>query len=275
MHVLAFVNQKGGCGKTTTAVNLAGALAAKGERVLLVDLDPQAHATLGVGVALQGEPSLLEVLYHGVPAEQALRDAAGGFRILPASRSLAEFEETAVQGIQPERALTEALADVREDFSFALLDCPPRVDGVLTANALHAAHTVVLVVECGAYALQGAIQALDVLDEAAGILDRGFELRMLATLFDARTRLARELLIGMQSRFGNLLFDTVVRTSVRLREAAAYGAPVQVIDPRGRAAQDFSQLAEEVRALARTATPGPRPGPIVRGRALLPASDSR
>ncbi len=245
MHVLSLVNQKGGCGKTTAAVNFAGALAARGRRVLLVDLDPQAHATMALGWAVQDEPVLLEVLkgYSGI--DEALVAGPGGVWLLPSSEDLAEFEESSERTVRPESALRDALREMKTEFDDVILDCPPRVDGVLTANALRACDTAVLVVETGAFALQGAVKALAVLGELQASLARPFHVRMLATLFDRRTRFARELLLVMHGRFGGDLFDTVIRTSVRLREAAGMGVPVQVLDPACRAAADFDALAAE------------------------------
>ena len=245
MHVLSLVNQKGGCGKTTAAVNLAGALAARGRRVLLVDLDPQAHATMALGWAVDDEPVLLEVLggYSGI--DEALVSAPGGIWLLPATDDLAEFEESSARTLHPESVLREALEAMHTEFDEVVLDCPPRVDGVLTANALRASDTAVLVVETGAFALQGAIKALAVLEEIGSELVPPFHLRVLATLFDRRTRFARDLLLATHGRFGPALFDSVIRTSVRLREAAGMGVPVQVLDPGCRAADDFGALAEE------------------------------
>lgn len=257
MKTLALVNQKGGCGKTTTAVNLAGALAAparpggRGARVLLVDLDPQAHATMALSVAVErGETSLADVLMRGAPIRDALRAAPGGIALVPATLELGELEEVAQRVVQPERLLKSALEDLAGEFDFALLDCPPRADGVLAANALRAADVVVLVVETGAFALQGALGALSILEEVAADMEAQFELRVVGTLFDRRLRLARELLVGTQARFGGRMFDTVIHQSVRLREAAASGVPVQILDPGCRAARDFEALACEVRALA-------------------------
>jgi chromosome partitioning protein len=246
MRVLSFVNQKGGCGKTTAAVNLAGALARRGERVLLVDLDPQAHATLGLGCAPLDAPALYEVLDGRVSAFEALCDAPGGIAVLPATPRLAEFEEAAERSIHPERALAGALAEVEDAFDLVLLDCPPRVDGVLAANALGASDVALLVVETGAFALQGALQARRILEEIRVTRGLAFDVRVLGTLFDRRTRFAREVLVALQARFGEAMFDTVIRSSVRLREVAALGAPVQVVDPGCRAADDFAALADEV-----------------------------
>jgi len=250
MHVLAFVNQKGGCGKTTTAVHLAAALAARGERVLLVDLDPQAHATLALSCVAEGGPTVLDVLRGNAALERSTCAAPGGLALLPASFELAAFEEEAARTIGPEQALARALARCVSAFDYVLLDCPPRADGVLSANALRAADTAVLVVEAGAFALQGALRALDMLEATAATMERPFSLRAVGTMFDRRLRVEREILVGMQARLGALLFDTAIRTSVRLREAAAAGVPVQVLDPASRAASDFHSLAEEVRAHA-------------------------
>ena len=248
MHVLALVNQKGGCGKTTTAINLAGALSAAGERVLLVDLDPQAHATLGLGCAIEDEPTVLDVLRERVTVREAIQTAPGGVWLLPATAELAEFEEEAARTIAPERALARALAVARLAFDFAILDCPPRADGVLAANALRAADTALLVVESGTFALQGALKALEVLEKTASTLSQPFTVRAVGTMFDKRLKIARELLVGMHAQLGGILFDTAIRTSVRLRETAAAGVPVNVLDPASRAADDFRALAAEVRA---------------------------
>ena len=149
---------------------------------------------------------------------------------------------------QREPALEEAhRAGVR--FDHVLLDCSPRADGVLCANALYASSHTLLIVETGAFALQGAIQALKVLDEVAENQGHAPELRVVGTMFDRRTRFARELLVALHSRFGDALFDTVIRTSVRLREAPALGLPVQELDPGCRAAADFDALADEIMAL--------------------------
>ncbi len=249
MRVLAFVNQKGGCGKTTTAVHLAAALSMKGQRVLLVDLDPQAHATLSLGVDVGDEPSMIEVLSDEETLDRVTVAVPGGFHLAPASESLAEFEEFAERMVYPERVLASALDECADLYDFALLDCPPRADGVLTANALRASDTAILVVECGAFALQGALRARRILERVAENAGKTLHVRVVATLFDRRTRFSRELLIGMQARFGPEMFDAAIRTSVRLREAVAHGCPVQLLEPEGKATEDFAALAEGVLAM--------------------------
>lgn len=280
MRVLSLVNQKGGCGKTTAAINLAGALAAAEKRVLVVDLDPQAHGTLGLGVDVDRGLSLFDVLAEGVSARSAVLRAPGGIHLIPSSARLAEFEEASERTIRPESALAGALTEVAADYDYTLLDCPARADGVLTANALYASTLVLLVVETGAFALQGALRALTLFSEIGERQGSSFDLRVLGTLFDRRTRFARELLVAMQARFGDGMFDTVIRTSVRLREAAAHGVPVQVLDPRSSAAGDFASLAQEVvrvpLALGRELSGGARLIPVprrVRERLPVPAPE--
>ena len=246
MQIYALANQKGGCGKTTTAIHLAAALHARGQRVLLVDLDPQAHATLGVGCFVGHAPSLVDVLAEELPAARALRHLRAGFELLPASLRLAEFEEEAVHALAPERSLERALVPLAEQFDVAVLDCPPRADGVLTANALRAATHVMLVVETGAFALQGALRAREIFDQLMADAARPPELRVLATMFDRRTRFARDVLVAMQARFGAAMYDTAIRSSVRLREAVASGTPALWSSPRSNSALDFFALADEV-----------------------------
>jgi chromosome partitioning protein len=246
MHVIPLVNQKGGCGKTTTAVHLAGALAAGGKRVLLVDLDPQAHATASLGAAPEGEPGVAEVLLDGVPARAAIQGAPGGFDLLPATERLGELEEVAEHRLHPEQLLARALAEVHEGYDWVLVDCPPRADGVLTTNALRAADLVLLVVETGTYALQGARKAMRILERLGRELERELVVRLVATLFEPRSRIGREILVGMYGQFGHLLFDTVIRSSDELREAAALAAPIQCVYPASAAARDFDALASEL-----------------------------
>ena len=258
MQVYSFVNQKGGCGKTTVAVNLAGAFAARGERVLLVDLDPQAHATMALGCAPEEGLSIAEVLAEKCATAEAVLTAPGGIDLLPATSELGEIEQQAERAIRPERRLADALAQVTGQYTRVLLDCPPRTDGLLCANALRASDTAVLVVETGAFALQGALQAMRVVQEVQRDPDYEFEVLVLATLFDRRLKIARELLVALQARFNEKLLDSVIRNSVRLREAPAHGLPVQLLDPSSRASDDFAGLAEEI--AGRTIPSPPLPG---------------
>ncbi|HUR26823.1 MAG TPA: ParA family protein [Planctomycetota bacterium] len=248
MRVLSLVNQKGGCGKTTAAIHLAAALALAKQRVLVVDLDPQAHATMGLSASADGSPTIADVLCERATAREALRAAPCGLTLLASSQRLAEFEEESARMLSPEHRLRRALEEIAERFDFALIDCPARADGVLTANALGASTSALLVIETGAYALQGAVRARALFDDVAAQQGSRFDRRVVGTLFDKRTRFARELLVALHARFGDEMYDTVVRSSVRLREAAACGRPVFDVAPRCGAAEDFHALAAEVLA---------------------------
>ncbi|MDA1267022.1 MAG: ParA family protein [Planctomycetota bacterium] len=280
VSVLSLVNQKGGCGKTTTAVNLAGALAARGETVLLVDLDPQAHATMALGCALEDEPSVAEVLLDEATILETIQPAPGGIDLLPADPRLGEFEEVSERLLNPEQRLARALAGLGERYRWVIVDCPPRADGVLCANALFASTTALLIVETGAFALQGALQALRVFDQTAERQGYRPPVKVVGTLFDRRTKFARELLVAMHGRFGDDMFDTVIRTSVRLREAPAVGLPIHELAPTSRAAADFDSLVEEVLAqlAPKTKTAPPQAAtesPVDAERAEGPARSTR
>jgi len=256
MQIWALANQKGGTGKTTTAINLAASLAALGKRVCLLDLDPQAHATLGLGCHAEEHQSVARLFLEEVPLSSLVTVAPGGFHLVPATAELAEFEAVAERTLRPEGRLAEALVEFEGRYDWVLLDCPPRADGVLCSSAVRAATTTVLVVETGTFALQGALQAARLFGELAADLGQGLDLVFLATLFERRSILARELLVAMQARFGAGLLETVVRRDQALREAAAHGLPVRKFDPAARGALDHDALAREVLArVARRAPP--------------------
>ncbi len=227
-------------------MNLSAALAALRQRVLLVDLDPQAHATLALGQDVASDGSMAQVLLDGLALRRVLRQVSGGFELAPSCAVLAEYEEIAARRLAPERALGQALEGAEERFDWCIVDCPPRADGILAVNAMRCADVALLVVDSGTFALQGAIAARRRLE---ALLDDGGELplfRVLANLYDRNEELCRDVLVGMQARFGTELFDTVIGESVRLRESAANGVPVNALAPRSRPALDFGHLAQEV-----------------------------
>ena len=253
MEIWALANEKGGTGKTTTAIHLAAALAAYGKRCLLVDLDPQAHATLGVGIAVEDGNSVAAAFLDGTPLSDLIRTTSAGFHVLPSEARLAEFEEVAERSLQPESILDGALERLTSRYDWVILDCPPRADGVLTANATRAATTILLVVETGAFALQGALRARAIFEErAARARETGIVppvLRLLATIFDRGERMSCEVLVALQARFDEIMLDSVIRRHELLREAIACGEPASELDSESDAAHDFDALAREVLGL--------------------------
>jgi chromosome partitioning protein len=231
MRTIAIVNQKGGCAKTTTAVNLAGALAEDGARVLVLDLDPQAHATLALGVDPDAvDENLYEVLAsdEGVlRLAEILVPAGPNLRVAPSGIVLSALEQKLAQDRADLRVarLAQALAALAEPFDYAIVDCPPNV-GLLTFNALRAADEVIVPVEASHFSMHGVAKLFETIALLAERLGIAPDVRVLATLYDGRTRFARETLGELRERFGDACFDTVIRNSVKLREAARRGLPV-------------------------------------------------
>ena len=252
-RVIAIVNQKGGCGKTTTAVNLAGSLANDGARVLVVDLDPQAHATLGLGIdPEQLDENLYEVLAEADGGErlaEVIVPVAEGLHVAPSGIVLSALEQKLAQERAEARTerLSRALDSLDGDYDFVLIDCPPNV-GLLTFNALRAAGEAIIPLETSHFALHGVSKVMETIALLGERVGRTPSVRVLATLYDGRTRFARETLAEIRSRFGDLCFDTVIRGCVRLREAARRGLPIGSTASRSNGAVDYAALAAEIAA---------------------------
>lgn len=247
--IYAIANQKGGVGKTTTAVNVAACIAEAGYATVLVDVDPQANATVGVGLPRDAAPGLYEVLSGEVDAAAALHDCVvEGLRVLPAGPGLAgaNIELPRIDGY--EQRLREALEPLREKFEYLLLDCPPSL-GPLTVAALVAADRVIVPVQTEYYALEGLAGLLDTL----GLVQRELNPRltvagMLLTMHDARTRLGQDVEREVREHFADLVFETVVPRNVRVGEAPSHGLPVTHHDPHSAGAEAYFELAKEVAA---------------------------
>ena len=247
--VYAIANQKGGVGKTTTAVNMGACIAEAGYGTLLVDVDPQANATVGLGVPRKGHPGLYEVLTGQTEAAQAITDTrVPGLRLLPAGEGLAgaNVELPRIEGF--ERRLAECLAPVYAGFEYVLLDCPPSL-GPLTVSALVAAEKVIVPVQTEYYALEGLAGLLDTLALVQRELNPRLRVAgMLLTMHDGRTRLGQDVEREVRAHFSELVFSTVIPRNVRIGEAPSHGLPVTHHDPNSAGAEAYFELAKEVAA---------------------------
>jgi chromosome partitioning protein len=246
-RVIALANQKGGVGKTTTAVNLAGELARRGRRVLLVDGDPQGNATTSLGVAKQGlAGTTYDLLMDGAIGETIIATGREGFDLVPADQDLAGASIELTTADRRERRLQGALQAIEGRYDHILVDCPPSL-GLLTLNALCAADSVLIPLQCEYLALEGLAQLKQTLDRVREGLNPGLRiLGVVMTMYDGRTNLAQQVVDEVQRHFPQLIFRTLIPRSVRLSEAPSHGKLIAEYDPQSRGAQAYAALADEV-----------------------------
>ena len=254
-RVLAVVNQKGGVGKTTTAINLASALAIAGHSVLLIDCDPQANTTGGLGFLRQTDQdmqrlSVYDVLLGSTTLEEAaLETAVPRLTLIPGSRSLIGATIELVPMERREFRLRESLQPVLHKYTFILIDCPPALD-LLTLNALVAAHGLIVPLQAEYFALEGVSELISTLDRVAAAFNPQLGLEgVLLTMYDDRTNLSQQVAQNLREFFGDKLFKTSIPRNIRLAEAPSHGKPVALYDPRSRGAEAYNELARELLTL--------------------------
>ena len=247
-RVFAIANQKGGVGKTTTAINLAASLAANDLRVLVIDSDPQGNATSGLGVSKDpNRPSLYHVLLGDTPAAQAVVPTEmDGLFLISADKNLVGSNIELVDLPNREFRMRERIAQIREDYQFILIDCPPALD-LLTLNALIAADSVLVPIQCEFFALEGVSELMDTIDRIRDSFQHPLSIEgILLTMFDDRTNLTRQVAADLREFFGDQVFKTVIPRSIKLAEAPSFGQSILTYDPRSKGAESYIKLAKEI-----------------------------
>jgi chromosome partitioning protein len=251
MRTIAVVNQKGGCGKTTVSINLASALAELGRRTLLVDMDPQSHCAVGLAVPEdQIEQSIYDVLIstsrnEPIRLAEILWQISDKLELAPASIDLSAFEQQMAGIAERESCLKNALCEMKDEYDYVIVDCPPAV-GLLTFNALRAATDAIVPVETGYFALHGLSKQLETLGILCKRCSQQIDVRVLASMYDLRTKMAREILAELRTHFADKIFKTVVNFNTKIKEASSFGQPICEYDSASRGQRDFHALAEEI-----------------------------
>jgi chromosome partitioning protein len=247
-RVFAIANQKGGVGKTTTAINLAASLAVNDIRVLVVDSDPQGNATSGLGVSKEPDiPSLYHVLLGDTHAKDAIRSTGfEGLDIITADKNLIGANLELVDIPNREYRLRDRLTDIRDAYQFIVIDCPPALD-LLTLNALIAADSVLVPIQCEFFALEGVSELMDTIDRIRESFQHPLAIEgILLTMYDDRTNLTRQVAADLREFFKDEVFRTIIPRSIRLAEAPSFGKPILTYDPRSKGAESYIKLAKEI-----------------------------
>jgi len=247
--IVAIANQKGGVGKSTTAINLGAGLALQGERILIIDLDPQGNTSSGLGIDRGAiEQSTYDVLVEGADLEDVLEPTSvKDLHVVPATIELAGAEIELVSMFSREQRLKQAIARIADGYDFVLIDCPPSL-GLLTVNGLAAAEEVMIPIQCEYYALEGVSQLTRNIGLVQASLNPQLEIEgVVLTMFDGRTTLASDVVSQVREHFGETTYKTVIPRTVRLSEAPSYGEPIEAYDPMSRGAIAYRELAREFR----------------------------
>ena len=246
--VMAIINQKGGVGKSTTAINISAALGELGKQVLLVDLDPQGNSSSGLGIEKsQVHNCVYDVLLNDVAIEDVIiPDVGEGLDLVPATINLAGAEVELVSEMARENRLKDAVGSLRGKYDYVFIDCPPSL-GLLTVNALVAADKLLIPIQCEFYALEGVTKLLDSMKRVKTRLNPTLDIfGVLLTMYDGRTTLSRQVVEEVRSYFGKTVFTTLIPRTVKLSEAPSFGQPITQYDPSGKGAQSYVNLAKEV-----------------------------
>ena len=246
--VMAIINQKGGVGKSTTAINLSAALGELGKQVLLVDLDPQGNATSGFGIEKGNLGNCIyDVLLNDVPIEETIiPDVCNGVDVVPATINLAGTEVELVSEMARENRLKEAVGRMRGKYDYIFIDCPPSL-GLLTVNALVATDKLIIPIQTEFYALEGVTKLLESMKRVKSRLNPSLEIfGILLTMYDGRTTLSRQVAAEVRNYFDKQVFETIIPRTVKLSEAPSYGLPIIEYDPTGKGATSYRELAKEV-----------------------------
>ena len=247
MSIIAIANQKGGCGKTTTAINLSSSLALQGQRVLLVDLDPQAHASLGLNI--ESQDSIYHVISKLAPRKLKIEDIIvrieNHFDLVPSNILVGTLEQELADEIGRELKLTEAFNSIKDNYDYILIDCPPNL-GFLTINALRASSRVIIPMETSKFSLQGVERLMEIVDLIKTRLNHLLNCKVLITMFDSRLRHSFSMMTKIKEKFADILMDTIVHVNVKLKESVLAGQTVSTFDKYCRGAKDYFGVAREV-----------------------------
>ncbi len=246
--IIAIANQKGGVGKTTTAVNLSACLGVKGKKVLVIDIDPQGNTTSGLGIDKNSvKSSIYDTIINEVPIiDTMIETQIRGLFLSPSNINLAGAEVELVSVLSRETRLKFALDEIENKFDFIVIDCPPSL-GLLTVNALTAADTILVPIQCEYYALEGLSQLMNTVKIVQKHLNRSLRVEgVVLTMFDARTNLSIQVVEEVKKYFGNKVYRTIIPRNVRLSEAPSYGMPIILYDAKSKGAECYMELAEEV-----------------------------